>query len=130
MTVRNFIRSAVVLLACLGQGPVAWGYGSGGGSSSCDRPKFLKPVPADGSTVPSLSEFAFLASSTDTATLVVQIDGATTPTEIQPLPSGDLQVKVRPPTPIDKPGRVRISAEGKSREGCATFNAFYITVQP
>jgi hypothetical protein len=109
----------------------AWSYGGGGGGSSgCDDPKFLKPVPADGSSVPALSEFAFLASDTDASTLIVQIDGTTIPAEINPMLNGDLQVKVKPPAPIAKPGKVRITAAGKSQDGCAGFTAFYIDVKP
>jgi len=122
---------AIVLSASLGFSHTAWSYGGGGGSSSgCDDPKFLKPVPADRSTVTALAEFDFLASDTDASTLVVQIDGTTVPAEINPMRNGDLQVKVRPPAPIDHPGKVRITAQGKSKDGCAGFTAFYIDVKP
>ncbi|WP_139557545.1 hypothetical protein [Methylotetracoccus oryzae] len=129
-TPRRFL-SIVALLGAVGFQTAAWSYGGGGGGSSgCEDPKFLKPVPVDGSTVPSLSEFAFLASDTDASTLVVEINGAAVPTQITPLRSGDLQVNVLPPAPISQAGKVRITAKGQSPAGCAGFTAFYINVQP
>lgn len=125
------ILSIVALVATTGFQTAAWSYGGGGGGSSgCEDPKFLKPVPVDGSTVPSLSEFAFLASDTDRDTLVVEINGASVPTQITPLRNGDLQVNVVPPAPITQAGKVRITAKAQSAEGCAGFTAFYINVQP
>jgi hypothetical protein len=125
------ILSIVAVVATMGFQTAAWSYGGGGGGSSgCDDPKFLKPVPADGSTVPSLSEFAFLASDTDASTLVVEVNGAAVPTQITPLRSGDLQVNVLPAAPINQAGKVRITARGRSAQGCEGFTAFYIDVQP
>lgn len=126
----NSALPAIALVASFGFSPYAWSYGGGGGSSSCDDPKFLKPVPADHSTVNALSEFAFLASDTDASTLVVQLDGTTVPAEVNPLRNGDLQVAVRPPEPITRAGKVRITAQGRSKDGCAGFAAFYIDVKP
>jgi hypothetical protein len=131
MTVPGRPTNLIVFLATLAFAPAAWSYGGGGGGSSgCDDPKFLNPIPANNSSVSVLTEFSFLASDTDAATLVVQIDGATVPTTINPMRNGDLQVKVRPPAPIDHPGKVRITAQGKSKDGCAGFTAFYIDVKP
>lgn len=131
MTVPGRPSSLIVFLATLAFAPAAWSYGGGGGGSSgCDDPKFLNPVPANNSSVSVLTEFSFLASDTDAATLVVQIDGATVPTTINPMRNGDLKVVVHPPAPITRPGKARITAKGMSQDGCAGFEAFYIEIKP
>lgn len=131
MFISRRVLAIVTLAATVSFQTTAWSYGGGGGGSSgCNDPKFLRPVPADGSTVPSLSEFAFLASETDATTLVVEINGTAVPAQITTLRNGDLQVNVLPPAPITQPGKVRITSRGRSAQGCEGFTAFYINVQP
>jgi hypothetical protein len=131
MLIPRRVLSLVALVATVGFQTAAWSYGGGGGGSSgCDDPKFLKPAPADRSTVASLSEFAFIASDTEASTLVVEINGTAVPAEVTSLRNGDLQVNVLPPAPITQPGKVRITARGRSAQGCEGFTAFYIDVQP
>lgn len=123
------IPAAAILAASL-IGSAAWAYGGGGGSSGgCAEPKFLEPNPKG--PVGSLAEFGFIASdNTEIETLAVEINGR----KVQPTSTrrrnGDYEVKVAPPQPITQAGKARIAVSGKSRDGCAGFQPFYVEIKP
>jgi hypothetical protein len=122
------IQSAI-LLALLTCGNTAWAYGGGGGSSGCEEPKFLQPIPSG--TVASLTEFSFIATDqTDAASLVVEVNGQKLTPSIDKQRNGDYAVKVVLPQPIDQPGKVRIGVSAKGKQGCAGFQPFYLEVKP
>jgi hypothetical protein len=132
MTSPRTVSAAILAAATASYGGFGWPYGGGGGSSSggCAEPKFLSESPADNASVGSFTEFSFVASDAEPASIVVRVNGQQVTTSVTPLRSGDLQVVVHPPTPIDTPGKVRITVDAKGKEGCSGFKPFYIDVKP
>lgn len=107
----------------------SWAYGGGGGSTSCEEPKFFTESPADRSTVSSLTDFSFIASDTDPQSLSVKINGHPVAAAITPVANGDLQVAVHLADPIVAAGKVQIAVNAKSKDGCYGFKAYYIDVK-
>lgn len=120
----------ISLLAC-SAAPSAWAYGGGGGGgSSCAEMRFYDESPAKNAALSSLSEVAAVASdNADTSTLVVTVNGQPVKPELTQRRSGEWDVKARLPQALDKPGKVRIAYEGKSKEGCATLYPYFVEIK-
>jgi hypothetical protein len=113
--------------------PMSWSYGGGGGGgggSSCAEPKFFPGSPGDGATVASLQEFTFVASDSEPDSVVVKVDGQPVPAQATPMKNGDLQVAVKLAAPVTKPGKLRITIDAKSKDGCFGFKPYSIEIKP
>lgn len=114
------------------QSPVLWAYGGGGGSTaSCPEPKFYDESPAKNAVLTSLTELSIVASdNTDPSTLDLQVNGQKLPPELSPMRSGEWLIHAKLPQAIDQAGKVRVTLEAKSKEGCSTFHPYYLEVSP
>ena len=132
MTTRRTAFAAIVATGAMSYCGFTWPYGGGGGSSSggCAEPKFMNESPANNSTVGNVTEFSFVASDAEPESIAVKVDGQPVSARVAPMRSGDLQVTVPLTTPIAKPGKVRITVDAKSKDGCSGFKPFYIEVNP
>lgn len=112
--------------------PLLWAYGGGGGSTaSCPEPKFYDESPAKNSVITTLTELSIVASdNTDTSTLDLQINGQKLLTELSPMRSGEWLIHAKLPQAIDLAGKVRVTLEAKSKEGCSAFHPYYLEVSP
>ena len=124
-------RSLFALIGVvLGAQALAYGGGSGGGSS-CAEAEFYSEKPARNATVPTFEQFAITASdNTDLSTLDLQINGVKTEPVITPQRTGEFLIEVKPNPPINAPGKVRITLRARSKEGCETFLPLYLEVKP
>lgn len=123
------------LLSALAISPALQAYGGGGGGggggSSCEEARFYREQPANNSTVSALSGFTVTASdNTDIPTLEVQVNGEKVEPVITPQRSGDSLLEIKLPAPLATPGKARITFRAKSKDGCATFQPFYVEIKP
>lgn len=125
MNVQTSAISAFLLLCSSS----CWSYGSNGGSTRCEEPKFFLETPSNDSAVSSLSEFSLVASDTDPQRITIKVNGTTVSPSVSPMPNGDLKITVHLAKAFTTPGKVQLAADAKSKEGCSGFKAFYVEVK-
>lgn len=122
---------AGLFLALTAHTPLLHAYGSGSSSSSCTEPHFYDESPAKNAVIQTLSEFSITASdNTDTSTLTMEINGQKVQPAITALRSGERQLRVQLPEPLTQAGKVRITLDAKSKDGCSTFYPVYLEIKP
>jgi len=120
------------MLALVLNSASVWAYGSGGGgAASCAEAKFYDESPARNSELPSVSEISLVASdNTEVSSLELNVNGNPVKPEIAQRRSGEWDLKVKLPQPITQPGKVRVTATAKSKEGCSTFFPYFLIIKP
>jgi hypothetical protein len=108
----------------------AFAYGSGGGgAASCAEAQFYDEQPARNSTVAAVSEIRLVASdNTEISSLDIKVNGLPVKPEVAQRRSGEWDLTLRLAAPITQPGKVRVTVGASSKEGCATFLPYSVTV--
>ena len=116
---RNYLL-AVMASILMATGPAAvYAYGSSSKpAQKCEAPTFTGESPAKASTVDAFSDFAFVASkSTDSATLVVKINGEPVDVAKQAKGTDKIAVSGSIDPPITETGFVLVSIKADDKKG-------------